>query len=240
MTAVILAAGSSTRMAPYSDAVIPKPLLPVALASDGRMTSVLDRILFQCYKADIERVILVANANNVTALSSYIVEARKAGVQIVLQQKPGHLSAVVAGIVNVQDDILVIDGDNYFQDHATIYDFLEDCSGKTHFCAGVFKADRFDKYAMVQVDDDVIVGIREKPDHWNHPMWAKSGLFYIPLDLICFTCSMYEEGVSSTTDLIAATEDTIAVRIEETPIDIGTWDAYVAVLKSALREPFCD
>jgi len=241
MVAVILNGGSSTRMAPYSDAVIPKGLLPVRKNKNGAMDPLLFVQLEQLEQAGIRNVIVVANERNENAFrfaTTYFLKSSM-NVTVISQDEPGQLNAVVTVVRAlcrglIQDDLLVIDGDTYIKYEYELSGFVRAFERQPNeILTAIGRVDRHDKYAMVTTDEDRVLHIEEKPAEWlDESMLAKIGILGIPRALLPMEYASLEQG---TTDFIAAFLST-GVRYAEMHNfkDIGTWDDYVAVLERGI------
>ena len=231
MVAIILAGGQSSRLAPYTDDILPKILLPVEKADDGSLNPLVDRLLRQCGKAGASEIIVVCNYRNEPRISR-MIEGR---AHAVIQEGSEQLSAVVTGLSVFKDeDYVVVDGDNFFDSDETIRAFVEDAKGNTEtLTVGTFNPDRFDKYAMIIEAGGIVDTIVEKPAEWEHPMRAKSGLLFIPKSCVHNVCKMKRGGAQTTTDVIAKWKGVQCVPISGTFTDIGTWDEYTYILRSA-------
>lgn len=235
MIAVILAAGESTRMSPYHDAVIPKCLLPVTLEEDGRMTSLLHRLLRQSKEAGAARAVVVCNKKNYAPIEAALrAHIAPLPVSLEIQRMSGQLGALASGMRAADDNVLAIDGDNYFYRDLEMKEFRIAYDGVSDLLVSAFVADRTDKYAMMDVEAGRVMSIEEKPLRWNGERIAKGGLLYIPLHVHDLPEREWMLGATNTTELIGACGRAQIAFLSDAFVDIGTWDDYVRVLRSAL------
>ena len=160
MKALILAAGYATRLSPLTDH-LPKQLLPVG----GR--PIVDWILDKVREAGIDDIHLVTNARFAPLFADW---AERAGVQVHddgTTSNEARLGAIGdIQFVNLDDDLLVIAGDNLFDFSLAGYvDFWRDKGGSAVAVYDVGDKELAKKYGVVDVDgDDRIVAFVEKPD----------------------------------------------------------------------------
>jgi glucose-1-phosphate thymidylyltransferase len=179
VVALILAAGYATRLRPLTD-TIPKQLLPVG----GR--PMVDWILDKIRDAGIEDVHLVTNARFASDFRRWA-----AGKQLVVHDdgtktNEDRLGAIgdirfVQEHADVDDDLLVIAGDNLF-DYA-LSDLLGFWRTKGSLSAvavhDVGDLELVRKYSIVELDrDDRIVGFVEKPEHPRTTLAATATYVY--------------------------------------------------------------
>ena len=165
MKALILAAGYATRLRPLTDAV-PKQLLPVG------SRPMVDWILDKIKEAGIADVHLVTNGRFAEAFARWGAEA---GVHIhddgttTNETRLGAIGDIsfVQERADLDDDLLVIAGDNLFDD--SLADYIRFWSGKGGASAvavyDVGDRELAKQYGIVAVDaDDRVVGFVEKPE----------------------------------------------------------------------------
>jgi glucose-1-phosphate thymidylyltransferase len=159
--ALILAAGYATRLSPLTDN-LPKQLLPVG----GR--PIVDWILDKIREAGIDDVHLVTNGRFAPLFAHW---AARTGVQIHDDGTTSNETRLGAvgdiQFVNLDDDLLVIAGDNLFD--FSLADYVEFWRGKNGASAvavyDVQDPELAKKYGIVAVDDDDrITAFVEKPD----------------------------------------------------------------------------
>jgi len=179
VVALILAAGYATRLRPLTD-TIPKQLLPVG----GR--PMVDWILDKIHDAGIDDVHLVTNARFASDFRHWA-----AGKQVVVHDdgtttNEDRLGAIgdirfVQEHADVDDDLLVIAGDNLF-DYA-LADLLDFWKAKGGLSAVVVHdvgdLELVRKYSIVELDPDYqIVDFVENPEHPRTTLAATATYLY--------------------------------------------------------------
>ena len=160
MKALILAAGYATRLSPLTDN-LPKQLLPVG----GR--PIVDWILDKVRAAGIPDVHLVTNARFAPLFADW---SARTGVTIHDDGTTSNETRLGAigdvQFVNLDDDLLVVAGDNLFD--FSLADYVEFWRSKGGSAVAVYDVQSKElakKYGVVAVDDDDrIVDFVEKPD----------------------------------------------------------------------------
>ena len=162
--ALVLAAGYATRLRPLTDTV-PKQLLPVG----GR--PMVDWILDKIEEAGIEDVHLVTNARFAPQFGEW---AENKGVVVHddgTTSNDDRLGAIgdirfVQELADIDDDLLVVAGDNLFDDSLSGYvEFWRAKGGSAVAVSDVGDRALARKYGIVAVDgDDRVVGFVEKPE----------------------------------------------------------------------------
>jgi glucose-1-phosphate thymidylyltransferase len=159
--ALILAAGYATRLSPLTDN-LPKQLLPVG----GR--PIVDWILDKIDDAEIDDVHLVTNGRFAPLFAEW---AERTGVQIHDDGTTSNDTRLGAigdiQFVDLDDDLLVIAGDNLFDFSLADYvDFWRSKGGASAVAVyDVRDPELAKKYGIVAVDDDDrITAFVEKPD----------------------------------------------------------------------------
>ncbi|HEV7133104.1 MAG TPA: nucleotidyltransferase family protein [Gaiellaceae bacterium] len=178
MKAVILAAGYATRLRPLTDS-IPKQLLPVG----GR--PMLDWILEKIHEAGIDDVHLTTNARFAADFERWA-----AGKDVHVHDDGTLTNETRLGAIgniefarreaSIDDDVLVIAGDNLFD--APLTDFVEfwrDRGGSALAVHDVGDLELATQYGVVDVDgDDRITGFVEKPAHPPSTLAATAAYLY--------------------------------------------------------------
>lgn len=160
MVALILAAGYATRLRPLTDEV-PKQLLPVG----GR--PMVDWILDKIGEAGVAEVHLVTNARFAGLFARW---ADGKGVTVHddgTTSNDDRLGAIGdIDFVGLDDDLLVIAGDNLFDySLADLFAFWREKGGSAVAVHDVGRLDLARSYGIVAVDaEDRIVGFVEKPE----------------------------------------------------------------------------
>jgi glucose-1-phosphate thymidylyltransferase len=159
MKALILAAGYATRLHPLTES-IPKQLLPVG----GR--PMVDWILDRIEETSADEIHLVTNARFADAFESWAQDKEVRVHDDGTTSNEDRLGAIGdIQFVALDDDLLVIAGDNLFDDSLADYElYWRERDGS---CVAVFDVgdpDLAKKYGIVDVDEnDRIVGFVEKP-----------------------------------------------------------------------------
>ena len=160
MKALVLAAGYATRLRPLTD-TIPKQLLPVG----GR--PMVDWILDRIAETSAEEVHLVTNARFGPDFERWAEDKDVRVHNDGTTSNDDRLGAIGdIGFVGLDDDLLVVAGDNLFD--FSLADYEEYWRGKGGSCVAVHDVrDRelAKKYGIVDVDgDDRITNFVEKPE----------------------------------------------------------------------------
>jgi glucose-1-phosphate thymidylyltransferase len=160
MKALILAAGYATRLRPLTDS-IPKQLLPVG----GR--PMVDWILDRITETSADEVHLVTNARFAADFERW---AEDKDVQIHNDGTTSNADRLGAigdiRFVGLDDDLLVVAGDNLFDDSPADYEaFWREREGSCIAVLDIGDRQLAKKYGVVDVDEnDRVVGFVEKPD----------------------------------------------------------------------------
>jgi glucose-1-phosphate thymidylyltransferase len=193
MKALVLAAGYATRLRPLTDS-IPKQLLPVG----GR--PMVDWILDRISETSAEEIHLVTNAR---FAADFIRWARDNDVRIHndgTSSNEDRLGAIgdielVRDTARLDDDLLVIAGDNLFD--YSLADYESYWRGKGGSCVAVLDVgdpELAKKYGIVDVDeDDRLTGFVEKPDNPPTTLCATATYFY-KRDDVRLVSTYLEEG----------------------------------------------
>ena len=179
MKAVILAAGYATRLRPLTDS-IPKQLLPVG----GR--PMVDWILEKIRDAGIEDVHLTTNGRFAADFERWAsgndVHVHDDGT-MTNETRLGAIGNIefVRREAALDDDLLVIAGDNLFDDD--LADFIAFWRGKGEGSAvavhDVGRLELATKYGIVDVDaEDRIASFVEKPEHPRSTLAATATYLY--------------------------------------------------------------
>jgi bifunctional UDP-N-acetylglucosamine pyrophosphorylase/glucosamine-1-phosphate N-acetyltransferase len=191
MQAVILAAGSGTRMRPLS-AVTPKPMLPVAdrplvaHVADAAVAAGADELVFVVgYKADHVR--------------AYFGERyADTPVSYALQRTPNGTAAAVRAADHLVDgDFAVLNGDSVFDPESVVALFGHDAAVAAHRVADPAE------YGVLSTVDGVVTGIEEKPDDPRSTL-VNAGAYVFPeAALSALDVPESERGEREITDVLA-------------------------------------
>jgi glucose-1-phosphate thymidylyltransferase len=174
MKALILAAGYATRLRPLTDS-IPKQLLPVA---DRPMVDwILDRIT----ETTADEIHLVTNARFAQDFERW-AEGKDVHVHDDGTTSNEDRLGAIGDIhfVGLDDDLLVVAGDNLFD--YSLADYESYWRAKGGSCVAVLDvgdAELAKKYGIVEVDeDDRVIGFVEKPEDPPTTLCATATYFY--------------------------------------------------------------
>jgi glucose-1-phosphate thymidylyltransferase len=172
--ALILAAGYATRLRPLTDA-IPKQLLPVG----GR--PIVDWILDRIQETSADEIHLVTNARFAADFEKW------AGGKDVIVHNDGTTSnedrlGAIGDIrfVGLDDDLLVIAGDNLFDYSLADYErYWREKGGSCIAVLDVKDRELAKQYGIVDVDDDDrVTNFVEKPEHPPTTLCATATYLY--------------------------------------------------------------
>ncbi len=239
MQAVILAAGIGSRLQPLTEH-IPKPLVPVSFRN-GRVVTIIDKLLEQIKAAGISEVFVVVNYKK-EMIERYLGDgsAFSMGIKYVLQDElDGNGGALFRCQSFVKQDILFTDCDNFVDDEKVFLHMREvfEKSG-SDAAVGVKKVQDIKRYAIFKTDrSGKIVDIFEKPtDEKEWGNLAKTGFGIVSEKImklnkgVCRT----EKGEYATTQLFKHMIDNgmsvVPFLVEADFEDIGTWESYSRIL----------
>jgi glucose-1-phosphate thymidylyltransferase len=174
MKALILAAGYATRLRPLTES-IPKQLLPVG----GR--PMVDWILDRISETSADEVHLVTNARFAADFARW---ADGKGVYVHddgTTSNEDRLGAIGdIQFVGLDDDLLVVAGDNLFDYSLAAYEaYWRGTGGSCVAVLDVGDPELAKKYGIVDVDeDDRVVGFVEKPEDPPTTLCATATYFY--------------------------------------------------------------
>ncbi|MCK4347165.1 MAG: NTP transferase domain-containing protein [Thermoplasmatales archaeon] len=224
--AIIPAAGSGTRLGPFTDA-IPKELLPVG------DKAIIEHVVEAFELTEVDEIAIVVSPRK-HGLSDYLGSGKKFGMHfsyVVQDERLGLANAVLAGEHVIKNhQFAVVLGDNFFRPT----DFLRDLivfHEEEHADAtiGVAKVEDVTRHGIIKVEGDAVVDLIEKP----RPEEAPSNLGAIGIyafkpilfDAIRETKPGYKGEYQLTDSLKILVEWGKRVRYKEIPgvhIDVGT------------------
>jgi len=147
MDAVILCAGSGTRLYPITENR-PKPMIPIA----GK--PILEHLIEKIEK-HVEKIYLVVGFEK-EKIIEYFIENKK--IEFIVQEKQlgtGH--AVLMAKNYIKEDFLVLNGDVLFEDN--ILEFLN-----YEYAVGLSKVDNPENFGVIELGyDNKVVNLTEKP-----------------------------------------------------------------------------
>lgn len=167
MDAVVLAGGYATRLWPITRHRA-KPLLPVA----GE--PIIDYILRPLEEEDrVETVYVSTNERFADDFREHLDEGGYEKTELVVEptreedEKLGTVGALAELIesVEIDDDLLVIAGDNLFSFEVSEFlDYFENRGTPSLVAYDVGSREEASSYGLVELDGDRVVGFEEKPD----------------------------------------------------------------------------
>lgn len=167
-TGLIPAAGSGTRLGPFTNA-IPKELLPVG------EKAVIEHVVYAMTLAGIEHIVIVVSPHK-HGLSDYLGSGKKFGVNIsyvVQDERKGLADAVLAGEHIINEDFTVVLGDNFFAPKTFLKDLIDFHVGSSaDTTVGVAEVADVTRHGIINPDGQRILDMVEKPS----PVDAKSNL----------------------------------------------------------------
>lgn len=174
MKALILAAGYATRLRPLTD-TIPKQLLPVG----GR--PIVDWILDRIEETSADEIHLVTNARFAADFERWAADKDVHVHNDGTTSNDDRLGAIGdIRFVGLDDDLLVIAGDNLFDDSLADYErYWRERGGSALAVLDVGDRELAKKYGVVDVDeDDRITGFVEKPEEPPTTLCATATYLY--------------------------------------------------------------
>lgn len=238
MFAVVFAAGSGTRLAPYTYG-IPKPLVPVSVGK-SRIKVVVERLLDQLIRAGVEDVFMVVNYKK-DAIMDYFGDGSRFGLNILYayqEQLNGDAGGLYLCKDHLKDTFFAIDADNYYGDDDVFVNVL-----KYHEKHGAIATvattpvENVTKYAILKTaKDGKVLDLVEKPlkSEWGNQ--AKLGIYVYEPGIFKYDqrVCLNESGAFSNTQLLKGLihkgHDVRSVKIDGYFTDIGTWDNYEALI----------
>jgi len=167
MDAVVLAGGYATRLWPITRHRA-KPLLPVA----GE--PIVDHILRPLEDEDrVDTVYVSTNERFADDFREHLDEVGYEKTELVVEptreedEKLGTVGALAELVerVKIDDDLLVIAGDNLFSFEVSEFlDYFEDHGTPSLVAYDVGSREEASSYGLVELDGDRVVGFEEKPD----------------------------------------------------------------------------
>jgi bifunctional UDP-N-acetylglucosamine pyrophosphorylase/glucosamine-1-phosphate N-acetyltransferase len=232
MKAAILAAGEGVRLQPIT-ATRPKHLIELA----GK--PILEHCLNALRAAGIDEAVIVVHYR-ADAIREYFGDGRKLGMNIeYVEQKAvlGTGNAVAAVEPNVKDDFVVVNGDLLFSAEAVRRVVDLHLKEKPSVTMAVVPVEKPEEYGIVELDEQHVKRIVEKPSHEEAPTsLANAGIYAFSTEIFAKIkqTSTSARGELEIPDalslLISERKSVVAVRIaEEDWVDIGRpWDLLAA------------
>ncbi|MFC4544187.1 sugar phosphate nucleotidyltransferase [Halosolutus amylolyticus] len=234
MKAVVLAGGYATRMWPITKHR-PKMFLPIG------DSTVVDRI-FAELEADerIDEVYVSTNERFAPDFEAHLADSEFAKPQLSIEEttaeddKFGVVGALAQLIdrENVDDDLLVIAGDNLISfDVADFLDDFEANAAPTLAAYDVGSREKAKSYGLVELEDDRVVDFQEKPDDPNSTL-VSIACYAFPRESLDLLPTYLEEGNNPDepgwfVQWLQDREPTYAYTFEGAWFDIGTPESYL-------------
>jgi len=192
MKAVILAAGEGKRLKPFTEDM-PKVMIPLA------NKPILEYVIEALSKNGIHDIILVVGFKK-ERIMDYFGNGQKYGVRIdyVIQERQigtGH--ALLQAENYLDNDFLVLPGDNII-DKKSVESIAQT---KGHNALLIEKSITPSKYGVVQIKNDVIAGIIEKPVIADANQ-VSTGIYRFSLSIFDVLKEAMKEGKNNITDAV--------------------------------------
>ena len=156
---VIPAAGSGTRLGPFTNA-IPKELLPVG------EKAVIEHVVEAMRLADIHDIVIVCSPHK-HGLSDYLGSGKKFGVNltyVIQDERRGLADAVLSSEHLVDESFVVVLGDNFFYPKSFLGDLISyHVERDADATLGVAEVEDVSRHGIIAPEEDRIVDIVEKP-----------------------------------------------------------------------------
>ena len=156
---VIPAAGSGTRLGPFTNA-IPKELLPVG------EKAVIEHVVEAMRLADINDIVIVCSPHK-HGLCDYLGSGRKFGVNltyVIQDERRGLADAVLSAEHVVDESFAVVLGDNFFYPKSFLGELISyHVEQEADATLGVAEVEDVSRHGIIAPQEDRIVDIVEKP-----------------------------------------------------------------------------
>ncbi len=207
MKAIVLAAGQGTRMRPLS-ATVPKPMLPVA--GQPLVAHTLDAAI----DAGAEELILVVGYEADVIRTQFGTSRQGVPINYAVQhERNGTAGAVAATRQYLEGPFAVLNGDTLY-DPETINRLFS--SGPAIVTATV---DNPQNYGVVEVADDVVTTIVEKPDDPPSNLVNAGGYVFPAIASEWLDVAESERGEREITDVLAR----VIEEYDVTPVVANRW-----------------
>ncbi|QRV15690.1 NDP-sugar synthase [Haloterrigena salifodinae] len=234
MKAVVLAGGYATRMWPITKHR-PKMFLPIG------DSTVIDRIFAELEADDrIDEVFVSTNERFAPDFEAHLADSEfekpRLSVEDTTEEddKFGVVGALAQLIdrENVDDDLLVIAGDNLISfDVADFVDYFEDHGAPTLAAYDVGSREKAKSYGLVELEDERVIDFQEKPDDPNSTL-VSIACYAFPQDSLSLFPTYLEEGNNPDEpgwfiQWLQNREATYAYTFDGAWFDIGTPESYL-------------
>ncbi|SIS06399.1 sugar phosphate nucleotidyltransferase [Natronorubrum thiooxidans] len=234
MKAVVLAGGYATRMWPITKHR-PKMFLPIG------DSTVVDRI-FDALEADnrIDEVYVSTNERFAADFEAHLADSdfEKPRLSVEETSEEDDKFGVVGALAqlidreNVDDDLLVIAGDNLISfDVAEFLDYFEQQDAPTLAAYDVGSREKAKSYGLVELEDDRVVDFQEKPDDPKSTL-VSIACYAFPAESLSLLPTYLEDGNNPDepgwfVQWLQNREPTYAYTFEGAWFDIGTPESYL-------------
>lgn len=162
---VIPAAGSGTRLGPFTNA-IPKELLPVG------DKAVIEHVVESMKLAGISDITIVCSPHK-HGLSDYLGSGKRFGVNltyVIQDERMGLANAVLSAEHVIDGPFAVVLGDNFFHPKSFLQDVINyHIDEKANATLGVAEVKDVTRHGIISPNGDRIVDMVEKPSPENAP-----------------------------------------------------------------------
>lgn len=156
---VIPAAGSGTRLGPFTNA-IPKELLPVG------DKAVIEHVVEAMTLADINDIVIVCSPHK-HGLSDYLGSGKRFGVNlsyVIQDERRGLADAVLSAEHLLDESFAVVLGDNFFHPKSFLGELISyHVEREADATLGVAEVEDVSRHGIIAPQEDRIVDIAEKP-----------------------------------------------------------------------------
>ncbi|MDF9745649.1 NDP-sugar synthase [Natrinema salsiterrestre] len=234
MKAVVLAGGYATRMWPITKHR-PKMFLPI-----GEST-VIDRIFTELEADDrIDEVYVSTNERFAPDFEAHLADSEfdKPRLSVEETTEEDNKFGVVGALAqlidreNVDDDLLVIAGDNLISfDVSDFLDYFRDRDAPTLAAYDVGSREKAKSYGLVELEGDRVVDFQEKPDDPKSTL-VSIACYAFPEESLDLLPTYLEDGNNPDepgwfVQWLQNREDTYAYTFEGAWFDIGTPESYL-------------
>ncbi|GAB3671458.1 sugar phosphate nucleotidyltransferase [Halopiger thermotolerans] len=234
MKAVVLAGGYATRMWPITKHR-PKMFLPIG------DSTVIDRIFAELEEDDrIDDVYVSTNERFAADFEAHLADSEFEKPRLSVEETTGEdekfgVVGALAQLIdreNVDDDLLVIAGDNLISfDVADFLDYFQENDAPTLAAYDVGSREKAKSYGLVELEGDRVVDFQEKPEDPNSTL-VSIACYAFPQDSLDLLPTYLEEGNNPDepgwfVQWLQNREPTYAFTFEGAWFDIGTPESYL-------------
>ncbi|MCJ7445876.1 MAG: sugar phosphate nucleotidyltransferase [Methanotrichaceae archaeon] len=172
---LIPAAGSGTRLGPFTNA-IPKELLPVG------EKAVIEHVVEAMKLAEVDEIAIVVSPHK-HGISDYLGSGKRFGVKltyVVQDERLGLANAVLSAEHVIDDRFVVVLGDNFFFPKSFLIDLISYHSNENaEATLGVIEVEDVTRHGIIRSKGNYITDIIEKPSPDLAPSKLGSAGIYI-------------------------------------------------------------